>query len=137
MRAKLTGSAAERLLRIFQVDAFTSTRFTGNPATVVLDADGQSDATLQAVAREFSHAEVQLVLKREEAPRFGLDAAGADPPRLGWLGWIFTRPLDHDPDRSEEHTSELQSLRHLVCRLLLEKKTKKKTNRKPTANTYL
>src|SRR5205814_10117029 len=30
-------------------------------------------------------------------------------------------------DRSEEHTSELQSLRHLVCRLLLEKKKKKKT----------
>src|SRR5215212_12025874 len=29
--------------------------------------------------------------------------------------------------RSEEHTSELQSLRHLVCRLLLEKK-KKLTN---------
>src|SRR5258705_2435632 len=27
-------------------------------------------------------------------------------------------------DRSEEHTSELQSLRHLVCRLLLEKKIK-------------
>src|SRR5438045_7007367 len=26
------------------------------------------------------------------------------------------------PLRSEEHTSELQSLRHLVCRLLLEKK---------------
>src|SRR5258705_10148347 len=32
-------------------------------------------------------------------------------------------------DRSEEHTSELQSLRHLVCRLLLEKK-KKETSRK-------
>src|ERR1035438_10894347 len=28
--------------------------------------------------------------------------------------------------RSEEHTSELQSLRHLVCRLLLEKKKKPK-----------
>src|SRR5438045_7122184 len=27
-----------------------------------------------------------------------------------------------EPRRSEEHTSELQSLRHLVCRLLLEKK---------------
>jgi PhzF family phenazine biosynthesis protein len=48
-------------LRIFQVDAFTSTRFTGNPATVVLDADGQSDAVLLAVAREFSHAEVAFV----------------------------------------------------------------------------
>src|SRR5262245_63395737 len=30
--------------------------------------------------------------------------------------------------RSEEHTSELQSLRHLVCRLLLEKKKNKKRN---------
>src|SRR5262245_65380200 len=29
------------------------------------------------------------------------------------------------PERSEEHTSELQSLRHLVCRLLLEKKKKR------------
>src|SRR5205814_10731791 len=30
--------------------------------------------------------------------------------------------LDGGELRSEEHTSELQSLRHLVCRLLLEKK---------------
>src|SRR5438045_7915555 len=32
--------------------------------------------------------------------------------------------------RSEEHTSELQSLRHLVCRLLLEKKKKKHADEK-------
>src|SRR5262245_63381698 len=31
--------------------------------------------------------------------------------------------------RSEEHTSELQSLRHLVCRLLLEKKKTTKNNK--------
>src|SRR5205823_15087183 len=31
--------------------------------------------------------------------------------------------------RSEEHTSELQSLAYLVCRLLLEKKKKKKTTK--------
>src|SRR5258708_25640200 len=31
------------------------------------------------------------------------------------------------PQRSEEHTSELQSPDHLVCRLLLEKKTTKTT----------
>jgi PhzF family phenazine biosynthesis protein len=49
-------------LRIFQVDAFTATRFSGNPATVVLDADGQSDANLQAIAREFSHAETAFVI---------------------------------------------------------------------------
>src|SRR5690349_23943583 len=39
-------------------------------------------------------------------------------------GWVFMTPdcmlrLEH---RSEEHTSELQSRRDLVCRLLLEKK---------------
>src|SRR5258705_8623279 len=40
----------------------------------------------------------------------------------------------HAP-RSEEHTSELQSLRHLVCRLLLEKK--KETRRRPNPSTPL
>src|ERR1039458_2751200 len=37
------------------------------------------------------------------------------------LGAIENLDLEVDA-RSEEHTSELQSLRHLVCRLLLEKK---------------
>src|SRR5205814_9853830 len=37
--------------------------------------------------------------------------------------------------RSEEHTSELQSLRHLVCRLLLEKKKKKKNVNKNIQTT--
>src|SRR3712207_8007625 len=32
--------------------------------------------------------------------------------------------LGPEPDRSEEHTSELQSRQYLVCRLLLEKKNK-------------
>src|SRR5687768_17656546 len=34
-------------------------------------------------------------------------------------------------DRSEEHTSELQSRLHLVCRLLLEKKKKNKESARP------
>src|SRR5438045_1714494 len=42
----------------------------------------------------------------------------------------YGRALDKFLDRSEEHTSELQSLRHLVCRLLLEKKKKKKRHKK-------
>src|SRR5437899_2302637 len=36
--------------------------------------------------------------------------------------------------RSEEHTSELQSLRHLVCRLLLEKKKKQKRKQNTKEN---
>src|SRR5215213_11836242 len=48
--------------------------------------------------------------------------------------------LDH-VERSEEHTSELQSLTNLVCRLLLEKKKKTSyadtsTSRERTSNSY-
>src|SRR2546427_151891 len=39
------------------------------------------------------------------------------------------------PDRSEEHTSELQSQSNLVCRLLLEKKKKSKVNPHTTTHT--
>src|SRR5206468_9165161 len=37
------------------------------------------------------------------------------------------------PDRSEEHTSELQSRSDLVCRLLLEKKKNNKTHSTPSS----
>src|SRR2546422_4927461 len=39
---------------------------------------------------------------------------------------LRTTVLQETPTRSEEHTSELQSRLHLVCRLLLEKKKKNK-----------
>src|SRR2546422_3252006 len=42
-------------------------------------------------------------------------------------------PIDPDLSRSEEHTSELQSRLHLVCRLLLEKK-KRQRSRASSAN---
>ena len=54
-------------MQIFQVDAFTTKRFTGNPATVILDAEGQTDATLAAIAREFGHAETAFVLPPDAA----------------------------------------------------------------------
>src|SRR5436853_941777 len=38
------------------------------------------------------------------------------------MGICWRHSSRHSASRSEEHTSELQSLRHLVCRLLLEKK---------------
>src|SRR2546425_9565703 len=41
------------------------------------------------------------------------------------LAWAQRAPRDVGFERSEEHTSELQSLAYLVCRLLLEKKKKK------------
>src|SRR2546425_7177675 len=60
-------------------------------------------------------------------------------PAILWQVWAFVSPglYAHEKkyaapfvlvgSRSEEHTSELQSLAYLVCRLLLEKKKKKRT----------
>src|SRR2546430_10990732 len=45
---------------------------------------------------------------------------------LVWTGGFTAAPMIDINSRSEEHTSELQSQSNLVCRLLLEKKKKKK-----------
>src|SRR5690554_7287457 len=65
-----------------------------------------------------------------------LSHANQDEVRDQWQRWQQVRDLMHENHgpaegldiasaRSEEHTSELQSRPHLVCRLLLEKKKKK------------
>src|SRR5438046_8467453 len=53
--------------------------------------------------------------------------------------WTIDLPADPTaalPERSEEHTSELQSLTNLVCRLLLEKKKKQTTTNIKQHNTF-
>jgi len=50
-----------RELAIHQVDAFTDTRFTGNPAGVVLGADALDDSTMLAIARELNNADTAFV----------------------------------------------------------------------------
>src|SRR2546429_4641039 len=64
------------------------------------------------------------------ARREGRARGGAQVAQCAVRGVTF-RHESHDGGwRSEEHTSELQSRLHLVCRLLLEKKNKKHTVRK-------
>src|SRR3989449_10659762 len=92
----------------------------------------------------------QVEALKQERKLKGLNARLAVLSLFGMMNWIYTwyRP-DVDPDagamaeqmaaiflrgiysararRSEEHTSELQSRLHLVCRLLLEKKKRDTT----------
>src|SRR2546425_4501169 len=52
------------------------------------------------------------------------DIAAAQKVPSGQIALVTTTGTYLRLDRSEEHTSELQSLAYLVCRLLLEKKKK-------------
>src|SRR5690625_6909589 len=52
--------------------------------------------------------------------------AGLRKAKIGLDRKVLADLAVHDKQRSEEHTSELQSRGHLVCRLLLEKKKHKK-----------
>src|ERR1035441_10332932 len=76
----------------------------------------EQDVERFAIGRDYA---LGLHLFLESLPGLG---AG----RPAWLKGQVTGPFSFamtvtDENRSEEHTSELQSLRHLACRLLLEK----------------
>src|SRR3712207_8883052 len=66
------------------------------------------------------------LFRSEDLERGDARHGGRVPPRLHRV-----RPRDgpsaRPAGRSEEHTSELQSRQYLVCRLLLEKKKKRRT----------
>src|SRR5207244_12926362 len=68
-----------------------------------------------------------LPRRRRDAGGHGLDdAEAAEEHRVASVRadpWRLDGPRSPRRSRSEEHTSELQSPDHLVCRLLLEKKT--------------
>ena len=63
-----------RAVRVLQVDAFTDRPFAGNPAGVVLEAAGLSDAEMQAIAAELNVADTAFLSPGEGAR-----------PRLRWF----------------------------------------------------
>src|SRR5207302_1612746 len=74
------------------------------------------------VDREQERLDIRMVLDRAATGNgsvvFVTGAPGIGASRLA-------SEVERHPDRSEEHTSELQSRENLVCRLLLEKKKKR------------
>src|SRR5438552_13561449 len=98
---------------------------TGRSACVPREATA-GDPKLDAVRHAFRD------LDRNRPPLLDPTLTGAPPARAFWPltpAVAFRACRDRDElavtlPRSEEHTSELQSPDHLVCRLLLEKKNK-------------
>ncbi len=75
-----------RRIQIHQVDAFTNRRFTGNPAGVVLNADGLEDTEMLAIARELNNADTAFILSAD-APDHDVRARFFTPrTEVGFVG---------------------------------------------------
>ncbi|MDP4098805.1 PhzF family isomerase [Paenibacillus sp. P96] len=51
-----------REYRYYQIDSFTKDKFAGNPAGVIVNADGLSEAEMQHIAREVNNSETAFIL---------------------------------------------------------------------------
>src|SRR3712207_7093974 len=95
-------------------------RSTLFPYTTLFRSHGQVLGLVDEEALQVARpARIARVLHAEGAEAFG---DGFARVLVGGLVEEELLPRAVDDDRSEEHTSELQSRQYLVCRLLLEKK---------------
>src|SRR5437899_5138303 len=102
----------------------------GGEVAALVGASGVGKSTLLHLLGALDRPTAGRVLFEGEDV-FGRGEAGLVRYRRHQIGFVFQfynllGEMTALENRSEEHTSELQSLRHLVCRLLLEKKKKKK-----------
>src|SRR6266498_1103536 len=104
--ARITQGQLERQYRVYR-----PTGLSARPGLVIDLHSARTNGFLEELATRFE----------AQADRLGWIVAYPDGFADGWepYGCCHHQGVD---DRSEEHTSELQSRPHLVCRLLLEKK---------------
>lgn len=86
---------------LYVVDAFTRTPLTGNPAGVVLDAEGLTDEQMLAVARELRHSETAFVLPADGVDhdvRVRFFTPTAEVPTCGHatVAAHYARAIEHD-----------------------------------------
>jgi PhzF family phenazine biosynthesis protein len=51
--------------RLYQIDAFTKEKFTGNPAGVITNADGLNELQMQKIARELNNSETAFIFSSD------------------------------------------------------------------------
>jgi len=55
-----------RKYNLYQIDSFTKTKFTGNPAGVITNADGLTETQMQQIARELNNSETAFIFQPDE-----------------------------------------------------------------------
>src|SRR6478609_6121902 len=103
-----------------------TTRFVANRANALealIDADGLRDQARSVRAKALARLDELLEQLADQVEARGGQVCWAED---GAAACRYIADLAHD--RSEEHTSELQSLAYIVCRLLHEKKKNTKSD---------
>ena len=54
-------------IKVYQIDSFTKEKFKGNPAGVVVNADGMTDVQMQRIARELNNSETAFLFSSDNA----------------------------------------------------------------------
>src|SRR2546422_6280132 len=98
-------------------DPYSFFFFFNDTATTEIYTLSLHDALPISVAEQHRYCSVEMVGNHQIRLAIAIEIAHSHEIRM----------RAHTAERSEEHTSELQSRLHLVCRLLLEKKK----NRRP------
>src|SRR5437870_4939645 len=124
---------AQKALKIFMIPKFTGAAYFA--ATEKGAKDAVAELKGRGVAIDFLYTgpsvantdeEIRmiddLVAQKPDAIIISANDAEALVPVAKKAKAAGIKVITYDADRSEEHTSELQSRGHLVCRLLLEKK---------------
>jgi type VI secretion system protein ImpH len=66
--------------------------------------DGSAFEPLRALTRTFCNDEfefeLQLILKREQTPRFQIVVGEETGPRLGWVSWLTSLPMHRNPEET-------------------------------------
>src|SRR2546422_6467907 len=96
----------------------------GNREIILVADDNEANRELLSALLSAEGYQVICAANGQQA----LARVDSDSVDLALLDVVMPRPTGFEicQTRSEEHTSELQSRLHLVCRLLLEKKKKKR-----------
>ena len=67
-------------LIVYQIDSFTKERFKGNPAGVILNADGLNDNQMQLIARELNNSETAFLFPPDDSDCDGVPNLDDDCP---------------------------------------------------------
>jgi PhzF family phenazine biosynthesis protein len=90
-------------LIIYQIDSFTKERFKGNPAGVVVNADGLNDAQMQRIARELNNSETAFLFSVDSIDCDGVIryfTPKTEVPTCGHatIAAMYAKALEYDMD---------------------------------------